>query len=257
MSTNLTAAPDYVKQGHWPKVSRFKAALALALALLNVGYATTVIAAENTFAKQDLEALKPNIQDFLVAQSMGNPGKVKVTVGAIDPRLKLAQCMAIEVFLPAGSRAWGKTSVGVRCSAPVNWTIYAQANVSVNAPYLVAAKPLSQGHLMVAEDFFMQEGDLTQLPAGIFTDASQVLGRSVSSSVAAGSVLRQDFIKQALSIQQGQTVMLTTNGIGFTIAAEGKALKNAVEGQLVQVKVESGQTVTGVARADGKVEVSF
>jgi len=73
----------------------------------------------------------------------------------------------------------------------------------------------------------------------------------------AGSIVRQDMLKQALAVQQGQTVLLTTAGVGFSINAEGKALKNANQGEVVPVKVQSGQVVSGIARADGKVEVRF
>lgn len=110
---------------------------------------------------------------------------------------------------------------------------------------------------MTQQDLAFAEGDLTQLPAGVFTDANQIVGQTVRSPLLAGSVFRQNMLKQALAVQQGQTVLLTTAGVGFTINAEGKALKNASLGQVVPVKVSSGQVVSGVARADGKVEVSF
>lgn len=206
---------------------------------------------------QDLGILKNRIEDFLKTQSAGYPGKVTVSTGSIDPNLKLAQCPAPEVFLPQGSRAWGKTSVGIRCQAPVLWTIYVQAKVSVRAQYLVAAIPLTQGHVVSAQDVAIEEGDITQLPGGIFTDGTQVHGRHVVISMTAGSILRQDMLKQPPVVQQGQTVLLTSSGKGFSVSTEAKALNNAVDGQVVQVKVESGQVVSGIARNGGKVEVSF
>lgn len=206
---------------------------------------------------QDLGVLKGRIEDFLKTQSMGYPGKVTVSAGAIDPNLRLAQCIDPEVFLPSGSRAWGKTSVGVRCKAPTLWTIYVQARVSVHTQYLVAAIPLAQGHVMSAQDVAMQEGDITQLPAGVFTDVAQVSGKYVSISMAAGNILRQDMLKLPPAVQQGQTILLTSSGKGFSVSTEAKALNNAADGQVVQVKVESGQVVSGIARNGGKVEVSF
>jgi len=56
---------------------------------------------------------------------------------------------------------------------------------------------------------------------------------------------------------QGQTVRLISKGPGFRVSAEGKALANVGVGQLAQVRTASGQTVSGVARPDGTVEVSF
>lgn len=207
--------------------------------------------------KQDLTLLKQKVEAFLNTQTIGYPGEVSVRAGAIDRNLKLANCPAAEVFLPAGSRAWGKTSVAIHCAAPVAWTIYVQATISVMADYFVAAMPLGQGHIMMNQDLLKVKGDLTKLPAGIFTDPSQVIGRSVSISLTAGSVLRQEMLKMPLAVQQGQTVTITSNGNGFQVSAEGKALTTATEGQSVQVKVASGEVIAGIARLGGQVEVAF
>lgn len=208
-------------------------------------------------AKQNLTIIKTKIVEFLEMQTIGYPGKVSVHAGAIDPNLRLAQCPDMQVFLPTGSRAWGKTSVGVRCSVPSAWTIYVQATVNVIAQYLVAATPLAQGTVVSNEDVLFENGDLTQLPAGVFTDAAQAIGRTANVSMTAGTVLRQEMLKMPLAVQRGQTVVVTSVGKGFTVSAEGQAMANANEGQVVQVKVTSGQIITGVARNGGQVDVGF
>jgi flagella basal body P-ring formation protein FlgA len=206
---------------------------------------------------QNLALVSASITSFLQKQSIGFPGKVTVTAGAIDPNLKLAACPELQVFLPSGSRAWGKTSVGVRCLRPSPWTIYAQARVSVAAQYLVAALPLAQGHVVSNEDFIFESGDLTQLPAGVFTDPAQAIGRTVSISMMAGTVLRQEMLKLQPAALQGQTVMVTTTGQGFTVSVEGQAMANANDGQVLKVKLASGQIVTGIARNGGQVEIGY
>lgn len=208
-------------------------------------------------AKQNLAAIKTKITEFLETQTIGYPGKVSVRAGAIDQNLKLAQCPDVQVFMPAGSRAWGKTSVGVRCNAPNVWTIYVQATVSVMAKFLVAAAPLAQGQMVTDQDVMFENGDLTQLPAGVFTDQAQAIGRTVNISMNAGTVLRQEMLKIAPAVQQGQAVMVVSKGNGFSVSAEGQAMGKANEGQVVQVKVASGQVVTGIARNGGQVEVGF
>jgi flagella basal body P-ring formation protein FlgA len=206
---------------------------------------------------QSLSVVKVKITEFLETQAIGYPGKVSVHAGAIDPNMKLAQCPDVQVFLPSGSRAWGKTSVGVRCNAPNVWTIYVQATVNVIAQYLVAAAPLAQGQVVASQDLIFENGDLTQLPAGVFTDQAQAIGRTVNISMTAGTVLRQEMLKLSPVVQQGQTVMLTSVGSGFSVSAEGQAMGKANEGQIVQVKVASGQVVTGIAHNGGQVEVNF
>ncbi|OYY50479.1 MAG: flagella basal body P-ring formation protein FlgA [Methylophilaceae bacterium 17-44-8] len=214
--------------------------------------------ATNTAAssKQNLAILKDKVTDFLMVQAVGYPGKVSVKTGAIDPNLKLAACHDVNVFMPNGSRPWGKTSVGVSCMAP-QWSIYVQATVSVQAQYLVAAIPLVQGQQVTQQDMLFESGDLTQLPAGIFTDMPQAIGRTVNISMRAGTVLRQDMLKASPVVQQGQTVMVVSNGQGFSVSAEGQAMTKASEGQVVQVKVANGQLVSGIARIGGKVEVIY
>lgn len=215
------------------------------------------VATNTTYTqKQDISVLKQKITDFLTVQTVGYPGKVTIKAGGIDPNLKLAACPDVNVFMPNGSRPWGKTSVGVSCSAPT-WTIYVQATVNVQAQYLVAAGPLVQGQQVTQQDMLFESGDLTQLPAGIFTDMAQAVGRTVNISMKAGSVLRQDTLKASPVVQQGQTVMVVSNGQGFSVSAEGQAMAKASEGQVVQVKVANGQLVSGIARTGGKVEVIY
>lgn len=228
-------------------------ALMLALAAIPCSATASRAAQQN----QDLSVLRQKAEAFLTTQSQGYPGQVKISIGAIDHNLRLAQCAAPDVFMPAGSRAWGKTSVGVRCAAPAAWTIYIQANVSVMGQYLIAAAPLAQGHVVSSEDVVPAVGDLTKLPPGVFTDAAQAVGRSVSMSLMAGAVLRQEILKTPLAIQRGQAVQITSIGKGFRISAEGKAMGGAGDGDIVQVKVASGELISGVARAGGKVEVTF
>jgi flagella basal body P-ring formation protein FlgA len=200
--------------------------------------------------------LKQTVSDFLSQQAGGLPGEVKVTVGAIDPRLNLAPCPAPQAFFMPGARAWGKTTVGVRCAAPT-WTIYVQAMVSVQGEYVTNAIPLAQGQTIEAGQLSLMKGDLAMLPPGVATDISQVVGRSSNVSLPPGTPLRLDTLKSKPVVQPGQLVKLVSSGNGFSVSAEAKALSTAGEGQPVQVKTASGQQVTGIAKAGGLVEVAF
>ncbi|MCB5189287.1 flagellar basal body P-ring formation protein FlgA [Methylobacillus arboreus] len=206
---------------------------------------------------QDLTQLRQQVEKFLLSQSTGHPGKVLVSAVAVDARLKLASCDNLQLFLPNGSRIWGRTSVGVRCNAPQVWTIYVQANVQVMADYLIAAGPLAQGHIITEQDLAKSQGDLAKLPPGVFTDVTQAVGRAVYVPLSAGTVLRQEMLRVLPVVQQGQKVVLNTIGNGFRVSAEGTALSNAGEGQRVKVKVTNGQVVSGLARHGGLIEVIF
>jgi flagella basal body P-ring formation protein FlgA len=208
-------------------------------------------------ARQDGNALRAVAEQFLLAQASGSPGEVSVKVGAVDPRTALAGCPAPEAFLNPGARAWGKTTVGVRCTAPSTWTIYIQAQVNVKADYVAAAVPLAQGQAVEQGQLMLVKGDIAAMPNGIITDMAQAIGRTPTVSLAAGTPLRLDTLRSKPVVQQNQAVRLVLNGNGFNVSAEGRAIGTAGEGQVVQVRTPSGTVVSGTAKAGGMVEVAF
>ncbi|SHM49890.1 flagella basal body P-ring formation protein FlgA [Duganella sacchari] len=207
--------------------------------------------------RQDVAVIKRTVEQFLQVQAGGLPGEVTVTVGAIDPRMSLAACPDPQAFFMPGARAWGKTTVGVRCATPSTWTVYIQANVMVVGEYLAAAAPLVQGQPIDANQLTTLKGDLTMLPPGIATDASQVVGRSAMVSLPPGTPLRLDTLRSKPVVQSGQLVRLVSSGNGFSVSAEGRAMSTAGDGQVVQVKTGNGQQITGIAKSGGLVEVAF
>ena len=74
-------------------------------------------------ARQELSALRQVVQQYLQVQTAGLPGQVGIEVGQLDARMSLAACPAPQAFQQPGARAWGKTTVGVRCAAPAAWTV--------------------------------------------------------------------------------------------------------------------------------------
>ena len=208
-------------------------------------------------ARQDPAALRAAVEQFLLTQAAGLPGEVSVKVGAVDPRTALAHCPAPDAFLQPGARAWGKTTVGLRCTAPSVWTIYIQAQVNVKADYVAAAVPLAQGQALEQGQLMLVKGDIAAMPNGIITDMAQAIGRTPTVSLAAGTPLRLDTLKSKPVVQQNQAVRLVLNGNGFSVSSEGRAIGTAGEGQVVQVRTASGTVVSGTAKAGGMVEVAF
>lgn len=208
-------------------------------------------------AQQPADVVEARIYTYLQQQAAGLPGEISIKVGTLDPNNQLPPCAAIEVFLPAGTRAWGRISVGVRCDSPVTWTAYLQAEVSVLADYLVAAQPMRAGQIVGHADLSARRGDLSALPDNTLTDPTQATGHRTRFAIAAGSPLRADMLRLPHAVRQGQTVPLVSIGPGFKVASEGRALNNAAAGERVRVRLKNGQTVTGVAQPDGTVELSF
>ena len=213
-------------------------------------------AAQPGAGRQDAAALRQSVEQFLQTQTAGLPGQARVTVGAIDARMALPACPAPQACVMPGSRAWGKTTVGVRCGAPV-WTIYVQANVSVVADYIASAVPLAQGQTIEAGQLVAVQGDLTAMPPGIATDMAQVVGRYANVSLPSGTPLRLDTLKSRPVVQQSMLGWLVWSGDGLSVSGGGRGVSTAGGARVVQVRTSCGQQSSGIAKAGGLVEVAF
>ena len=207
--------------------------------------------------QQDPAEIRLIAEQFLRTQAIGLSGQKIVNIGKIDPRLNLAACMQLEPFLPSGSRAWGRTSLGIRCTSPTPWTIYIQAEVKIVADYIVTATQISQGQQVQALHLTKLRGDLSALPPDVVTDETQAVGKTSNIFLRSGVPLRMDTLRNQITVQQGQAVRLISTGPNFQVTTEGQALANASEGQSVQVRILSGQVIRGTAKSNGIVEVAY
>lgn len=147
----------------------------------------------------------------------------------------------------------GNTSIGVRCNEKPGWSIYLQARINVSADMLVANRPLAQNTVLSINDFSVQNGELGQ--PGILTDPAQAVGKTLKFGIGAGQVLRQDMLRAPYVVLQGTTTDVRVSSTGISIRATGQALNNGAVGQSVQLRMPSGQVISGIAMADGRVQV--
>lgn len=204
----------------------------------------------------DADVVVDTAERYLRLQTQGLPGTVNITMGKLDVN-RLSPCTALEAYLPPNTRLNGKTYVGVRCLGPNVWNVLVPATIVLTGNYVVSAHPLIAGQVVQADDLSTLSGDLSNLPTGIVTNPTSAIGKTLRNSLGAGQPLRNDQLQAPLVIRQGQSVRVTSHGAGFSASSEGKAINNAAEGQVVQVRMNSGQTVSGIAKGDGTVEIAF
>lgn len=220
-----------------------------AVLLLLLAVASLVKAAETDIVIDTAER-------YVRLQTQGIPGKVLINMGKLDVS-RLPACSAHEAFSPSGSRLSGKTHVGVRCLGPSIWSVLVPVQIAITGNYLTTTRPLAAGQAISAGDISVATGDLSTLPTGVIGEPQAAIGKTLRNSLGAGQPLRSDQLLAPLVIRQGQTVRVISAGPGFAVTAEGKAMNNAAEGQVAQIRMPSGQSISGIAKADGSVEISF
>jgi flagella basal body P-ring formation protein FlgA len=202
----------------------------------------------------------------LAGATVGAPpqARVDVQVGALDPRYKLAPCLQVKPYLPAGLQMWGRTRIGLRCMdaqtsgqgpGQARWNVSVPVVVKVYARALVASTNLPAGTVLTQAELSTADIDIAAESGAVFTDAAALVGRSLSRPVAGGEALRSGSLRQRQWFAAGDTVSVRANGTGFAVAGEGRAMTAGLEGQDVKVRFENGRMVIGRVVGERRVEV--
>lgn len=202
------------------------------------------------------------VRNFVNAQMENNASikagqRVEVEVGKIDPRLALKPCAALEPFLPATNRLWGKTFVGLHCTEAPGWTIFVATQIKVFSPIAIANRALRAGDTIALSDITFEEHEITQMSSGAVTDPAQVAGRVLVRGFMPGQALMLQALRSNPVVSMGDPVKVVVAGDGFTVASSGVALAQAEAGQAVRVRLESGRTLQGIAHQGRIVEVKL
>lgn len=219
-------------------------------------FAFLLLFASRPLLAAETDAALDTAERFVRQQTQGIPGKTTITMGKLDT-VRLPPCSAYEAFSPPGTRLSGRTHVGIRCLGPNIWSALVPVQITTTGTYVTTTRPLGAGQLIQAGDLAIMTGDLSSQPTGVITDPANAIGKTLRNSLGAGQALRGDQLLAPLVIQQGQSVRVISKGNGFAVSSEGKALNNAAAGQIAQIRMNSGQTVSGVAKSDGSIEIAF
>lgn len=172
--------------------------------------------------------------------------RMEVGVGSVDSRLKLAPCTNIEAYLPAGSRLWGKTRVGLRCSDGVaRWNITVPATVKAFGLAWVMRNHVPAGTVLTQADAVESEVDWAEEFYPVVQDPTGWQGQVATRLLTTGQTLRQGMVKPAQVFQAGAQVRIVAQGVGFQISSEAQALAAGVVGQPARVRMENGRITTG------------
>ena len=119
--------------------------------------------------------------------------------------------------------------------------------------YYVASRTIAAGQALTPADLAPRDATWSPCP-GAITDPDTVAGMTAAYRITAGQPIKGAALRNAQSVR-GSNVRINAVGKGFMVSSEGQALDNAAPGATVQVRMPSGQVVSGVVRNAGLVEM--
>lgn len=208
------------------------------------------------------EALEQQVRALALAPPANPPPagapRLDLSLGQLDPRLRLAPCAHVEPYVPDGARLWGKSRIGLRCTqGGVKWNVYLPITVKAFGPGWVATANLAAGSMLTAADLSAAEIDLAEDASPGVVRAELAVGRVLARPIKAGQSVRQSHIKPRQWFAAGESVTVVAQGNGFSVAGEAQALTNGIEGQAARVRTEAGRVLTGLPVGERRVELGL
>ena len=249
--------PAVVRARRAPGPAATLRALAAALAMAQP-VAAPPEALDGGIAQQVRELALAGVQGGAPAAGAYGAPRFEVSVGQLDTRLRLAPCQHIEPYVPDGMRLWGKSRIGLRCTqGAVKWNVYLPITVKVFGTALVATGNAAAGSVLSAADLAQAEVDLAEDASAPLADPGLAVGRTLARALKPGQSLRQAHLKARQWFAAGDTVTVSAQGNGFSVASEAQALNNGIEGQPVRLRTESGRVLTGLPVAERRADVNL
>lgn len=173
--------------------------------------------------------------------------RMDVKVGSLDSRLRLAPCANIEPYLPAGTRLWGRTRIGLRCVDGISrWNVSLPVTVNAFGNAWVIKGPVQAGAALTEDDVVEAEVNWAEDASPVLRDRALWLGQTATRPLNTGQTLRQGMVKPAQVFQAGAQVRVVAAGAGFQVSTDAQALSPGVIGQIARVKLENGRVSSGV-----------
>ncbi|MFT4173892.1 MAG: flagellar basal body P-ring formation chaperone FlgA [Rhodocyclaceae bacterium] len=216
-----------------------------------------VCCAQAALAQGPVDVARQTIEQFLIRQTQDIEGRVSVDVGRIVDSPTVQSCTAWEAFLPQGARIWKTVTVGLRCTRGGTASLFVPTKVRIDGPYVVMSRPVSGGQVIGPDDLSVVQGEVTAQPQDVITRPEQAVGQTARQALSDKQALRASALKSEAAVQAGQTVKVVTQGDGFSVVNEGRALNTAAIGQIARVRLDSGRVLNGVAREGGIVGIAM
>lgn len=177
----------------------------------------------------------------------GAPLRMEVVVGALDTRLRLAPCAKVEPYIPAGTRLWGKSRIGLRCvDGAARWNVFLPVTVKAFGPAWIAKSNVNAGAVLTMADAMAAEVDWADDVSPVVALPEQWVGQIATRSWGAGQAIRQSMLKPAQVFQAGTQIRVVAQGTGFQVTSDGQAMTAGVVGQVARVRMDSGRVMSGM-----------
>jgi flagella basal body P-ring formation protein FlgA len=215
----------------------------------------------NAFAESILEEeLKLSVSKYILKHLPYE--KINIREIKINGSLSVTEGdLSYEILLPRREISLnGKTILPVRLM--VNNQYYKNIGVVVDLEVMqdvvLTLKSLPPGHIMIAEDLYVESRVITDLPHDSFKDTQDILGKRIRSGIRAGTMLTAGMVEEPLIIKKGDQVLIVAESEMLRVLASGRAKEAGAKGEMIKIENVNSKKIIFARVVDaGTVKVDF
>ena len=196
---------------------------------------------------QDPKAVAQAVQQ--AAQALVPPGAT-LSVGTVQGANYMPTCTAPLTVSLSGAVPYEQATV--QCATP-RWTLYVPVTVAQSEEVVVAARPLTAGQTLTAQDLMLKSLPVQNFAGRqVFTSPEQLIGDQVMMSLPAGMIINQTGVQSPLMVKAGQTVSVHVYSGGVELSLDAVANQDGHIGDtILMTNPASGRRFTAEVTAEG------
>ncbi|WP_394210756.1 flagellar basal body P-ring formation chaperone FlgA [Enterovibrio calviensis] len=216
------------------------------------GFSSIIAAAPTSQLEAVKEAAEAHVQTLVAVPEYG---KLEVSAGNIDSRLRLSDCpSSLQATVPGRQSLNKSVTVMVSCKED-NWQVYVPVQIRLLTPIVVAKRPMDRGVIINHDDLIVQLVDSRFQRGQTYTNASTIVGSRIKRVVGMGQPIQGNDI---CMVCRNDVVVITASGNGLNLIAKGTALSDGALGEQIKIRnSKSNRIVDGTITSVGQVIVKF
>jgi flagella basal body P-ring formation protein FlgA len=112
------------------------------------------------------------------------------------------------------------------------------------------------GKVIAQADVDWLRVDVRRLPGNVVVDPANLIGKSPRRAIRPGQPVRAADLREPLLVSKNSLVVLRLETDRMVLTAQGRALEDGANGQVIRVKnTKSNVTINGVVAENGTVRV--
>lgn len=174
-----------------------------------------------------------------------------------------------EVMVPPGELSWQVTPSKPGIVGSNSFVIHllvdgkpagtqvVRGRLEVKAEVVTTVTGMQRGDILSAANVLVQSQDITGIDAP-FSEISEVIGKQMARTVAAGTVLKADHLVLPPVVKDGEMVKILARKKTMLVSAHGLARTNGRVGEMITVKnISSNKMIYARVQGPGVVTVEF